>query len=339
MRINEQIIGEGRTFIIAEAGLNHNGDFDTALALIRKAGECGADAVKFQTFDTEKLIGPDVPVYKKSTGSPISQFERFQKLEFTSDQWRQLSQTSEDEGICFLSTPFDKDSVDMLDPMVDTYKVSSGDITNYILLRYIAKKGRKVIVSTGASDLNEIDKVFDIFAHDKIILLHCVSLYPTPADKANLLSIKFLKDRYNCPVGYSDHTIGSDISLAAATMGADIIEKHFTLSKDQEGGDHVLSADPDELRELIKSIRKVEAAIGDYKKTIVEEERPVRQLIRRSLVACAHMPKGHFLSEEDIIPLRPLKGIPVECADEYIGKKLVHNIEKGGILKETHFDN
>ena len=339
MRINEQIIGEGRTFIIAEAGLNHNGDFDTALALIRKAGECGADAVKFQTFDTEKLIGPDVPVYKKSTGSPISQFERFQKLEFTSDQWRQLSQTSEDEGICFLSTPFDKDSVDMLDPMVDTYKVSSGDITNYILLRYIAKKGKKVIVSTGASDVNDIDRIFDFLAHSQVVLLHCVSLYPTPADKVNLLSIKFLKDRYNCPVGYSDHTIGSDISLAAATMGADIIEKHFTLSKDQEGGDHVLSADPDELRELIKSIRKVEAAIGDYKKTIVEEERPVRQLIRRSLVACAHMPKGHFLSEEDIIPLRPLKGIPVECADEYIGKKLVHNIEKGGILKETHFDN
>jgi sialic acid synthase SpsE len=338
MRINEQIIGEGRTFIIAEAGLNHNGDFDTALALIRKAGECGADAVKFQTFDTEKLIGPDVPVYKKSTGSPISQFERFQKLEFTSDQWRQLSQTSEDEGICFLSTPFDKDSVDMLDPMVDTYKVSSGDITNYILLRYIAKKGKKVIVSTGASDVNDIDRIFDFLAHGQVVLLHCVSLYPTPADKVNLLSIKFLKDRYNCPVGYSDHTIGSDISLAAATMGADIIEKHFTLSKDQEGGDHVLSADPDELRELIKSIRKVEAAIGDYKKTIVEEERPVRQLIRRSLVACAHMPKGHFLSEEDIIPLRPLKGIPVECADEYIGKKLVHNIEKGEILTETHFD-
>ena len=339
MKINEQIIGEGRAFIIAEAGLNHNGDFDTALALIKKARECGADAVKFQTFSAKKLISSNVPVYKKSSGGPQSQLERFEMLEFSSEQWSQLSQASKDEGIYFLSTPFDKDSVDMLDPMVDTYKVSSGDITNYILLRYIAKKGRKVIVSTGASDLNEIDKVFDIFAHDKIILLHCVSLYPTPADKANLLSIKFLKDRYKCPVGYSDHTIGPDISLAAAAMGADIIEKHFTLSKDQEGGDHALSADPDELRGLISAIRKIETSIGDYNKSIIEEERAVRQLIRRGLVAGTHMSKGHSLQEKDLIPLRPLNGIPVECVDKYIGRKLVHNIEKGGILKETHFDN
>jgi len=338
MLISNKEIGKGRTFIIAEAGLNHNGDFDTALALIRKAGECGADAVKFQTFDTEKLIGPDVPVYKKSTGSPISQFERFQKLEFTSDQWRQLSQVSADEGICFLSTPFDKESVDMLDPLVEAYKVSSGDITNCILLRYIAKKGKKVIVSTGASDVNDIDRIFDFLDRDQVVLLHCVSLYPTPVDKVNLLSIKFLKDRYKCPVGYSDHTIGSDISLAAATMGADIIEKHFTLSKDQKGGDHALSADPDELKALISTIRKVETSIGDLKKTIAEEERPVRQLIRRGLVAGTHMSEGHFLKEKDLIPLRPLKGIPVECADEYIGKKLVHNIEKGEILTETHFD-
>jgi sialic acid synthase SpsE len=339
MLISNKEIGKGRTFIIAEAGLNHNGDFDTALALIRKAGECGADAVKFQTFDTEKLIGPDVPVYKKSAGSPISQFERFQKLEFTSDQWRQLSQVSADEGLCFLSTPFDNKSVDMLDPMVEAYKVSSGDITNCILLRYIAKKGKKVIVSTGASDVNDIDRIFDFFDHGQVVLLHCVSLYPTPVDKVNLLSIKFLKDRYNCPVGYSDHTIGSDISLAAATMGADIIEKHFTLSKDQKGGDHALSADPDELKELISTIRKIETSIGNYSKDIIEEERAVRQLIRRGLVAGTQMSEGHLLKETDLMPLRPLKGIPVECADEYIGKKLVYNIEKGEILKETHFDN
>ncbi len=339
MKINEQIIGEGRAFIIAEAGLNHNGDFDTALALIKKARECGADAVKFQTFHAKKLISSNVPVYKKSSGGPQSQLERFEMLEFSSEQWSQLSQASKDEGIYFLSTPFDKESVDMLDPLVEAYKVSSGDITNCILLRYIAKKGRKVIVSTGASDLNEIDKVFDIFAHDKIILLHCVSLYPTPVDKVNLLSIKFLKDRYNCPVGYSDHTIGSDISLAAVTMGADIIEKHFTLSKDQKGGDHALSADPDELKELISTIRKIETSIGNYSKDIIEEERAVRQLIRRGLVAGTQMSEGHLLKETDLMPLRPLKGIPVECADEYIGKKLVHNIEKGEVLTETHFDN
>ena len=339
MLISNKEIGKGRTFIIAEAGLNHNGDFDTALALIKKASECGADAVKFQTFNSKKLICSSVPVYNKSSDGPQTQLERFEMLEFSSEQWSQLSQVSEDEGICFLSTPFDKDSVDLLEPIVDAYKVSSGDITNCILLRYVASKGKEVIVSTGASDVNEIDRVFDFFDHGQVVLLHCVSLYPTPVDKVNLLSIKFLKDRYNCPVGYSDHTIGSDISLAAVTMGADIIEKHFTLSKDQKGGDHALSADPDELKELISTIRKIETSIGNYSKDIIEEERAVRQLIRRGLVAGTQMSEGHLLKEKDLIPLRPLKGIPVECADEYIGKKLVYNIEKGEILKETHFDN
>jgi len=337
MKINEQIIGEGRAFIIAEAGLNHNGDFDTALVLIKKARECGADAVKFQTLNAEKLISPDTPAYKKSSGKSQSQFERFQKLEFSRDQWGQLSQASDKEGICFMSTPFDKESVDLLDPLVEVYKVSSGDITNYILLRHIASKGKKVIVSTGASDVDEIDKVLDIFDHGQVVLLHCVSLYPTPVDKVNLLSIKFLKDRYKCPVGYSDHTIGSDISLAAAIMGADIIEKHFTLSKDQEGGDHALSADPDELKGLINAIRKIETSIGDYNKSIIEEERAVRKLIRRGLAAGTHMSIGHSLLEKDLVPLRPLKGIPVECAGEFIGMKLVKDIHEGEILNETHF--
>jgi len=274
LKFNDVLIGDDQpTFIIAEIGINHNGDFELAKKLIQQAKKAGANAAKFQTYLTEKRVPKDSPI-----------FEILKKCEIRFDEQAKLKKFAENEGVTFFSTPFDKESVSFLEEVgVGAYKLASFDLVNLDLIKHVAKTKKPVIASVGMADINEINSAVSLLNenHSPFALLHCVSSYPTKPEDANLKVISHLKSKFDCPVGYSDHTIGIEVPVLAVAVGATIIEKHFTLDTEMDGPDHQLSANPMTLTQMIQKIRKTEKILGsdeiktfDCEKDILQYRRP-----------------------------------------------------------------
>ncbi|MBN2240381.1 MAG: N-acetylneuraminate synthase [Dehalococcoidales bacterium] len=304
--IGGRLIGENEPcFIIAEAGVNHNGDVDLAKQLIDVAVEAGADAVKFQTFHAEQLVTAeaDKAQYQKAmTGENQSQFDMLKNLEFSEQDFIALKNYSGELGICFLSSPFDIRSVDFLEELgVAAYKIPSGEITNIPYLRHIARKRKPVVVSTGMATIDEIEQAVEIFSENEkgeTVILHCVTSYPAKPEDTNLKFMVSLSQTFGLPVGLSDHTTSVFIPTAAVAMGACVIEKHFTLNKRLPGPDHQASLEPQELTAMISGIRDTEKAIGDGIKRLTPEEEANKKAARRSLVAGQDISIGQLITEE-----------------------------------------
>lgn len=317
-----------RTFIIAEAGVNHNGDIKLAKKLVDVAKRAGADAIKFQTFKAENLVSKvaqKADYQKKATGSDESQLEMVKKLELSFHDFKELKKYCEKKELLFLSTPFDLDSIGFLKSLeIPIYKVPSGEITNLPFLMKIAQIGKQVIMSTGMSDLNEVAFALDVLRKNGagiITLLHCNTQYPTPFKDANIKAMITLKQRFGVAVGYSDHTLGIEASIAAVALGATVIEKHFTLNKNMNGPDHKASLDPQELKAMVKAIRNIEVAIGDGIKRPSESEIPNREIARKSIVARRNIIKGEVFDEDNLAVKRPGNGISPLKWFEVLGKK------------------
>ncbi len=323
-------------FVIAEAGVNHNGDTALAHRLVDVAAEAGADAVKFQSFRAESLASTEArkAAYQVSeTGGGESQLEMLQRLELDVGVHEELARHCEECGIIFLSTPFDCGSADLLEKLnVAFFKISSGDLTNIPLLRHIARKRTPIILSTGMSDMDEVAVAVECIAaagNKEIILLHCVSDYPAPADQANLRAMQAMRERFGFPVGFSDHTLGLEVALAAVALGAAALEKHLTLDRTLPGPDHRVSLEPQEFRELVCKIRIVESALGDGVKQVAASERDNRNLVRRSLFAAVDMPAGTLIREEMLECKRPADGIPASECDSVVGRRVRRSFKVG----------
>jgi len=324
------------TYIIAEIGGNHNGDFQLAKQLIYEAANSGVNAVKFQTYKTEKLICKKIPVFPRAKVlGHKTQFDRFKSLELNDGQLQDLCFHAKKHNVDFLSTPFDKESVDTLNSMVSAFKVASSDIINFQLLRDISSKGKPVFLSTGQADLNEIDAAISILSNNPLSLLHCVSSYPTPDEEVNLYSIPFLIDKYKVPVGYSDHTIGFLACIGAVVAGAVVIEKHFTLDNSQNFGDHILSATPKDMKLMVSEIRRIEKMVGTKNKKCQQSELISKTQLRRSLHINTDIKEDTILKSNMITPLISNDGIPANKIDEILGKKIIKKMKKFDAIKEN----
>ena len=315
------------TFIIAEAGVNHNGSFELAKQLVDKAVWAGADCIKFQTFNSKNLVSKNAQkaeYQKKTTDSSESQLEMLKKLELSKEEFIELRDYCNQKGIMFLSTPFDLESIDFLASIgVKTWKIPSGEITNYPFLRAIGKRKESVIMSTGMCTLDEVRdaiKVLKDFGTTDITLLHCTTEYPAPYDSVNLNAMLTLQNEFAFKVGYSDHTNGIEIPVAAVAMGATVIEKHFTLDKNMEGPDHKASLEPDELKQMVQSIKNVDAALGDGAKQPSDVEKKNIAIARKSIVAACDIKKGEMFTEENLTAKRPGNGISPMNWAEVLGK-------------------
>jgi N,N'-diacetyllegionaminate synthase len=317
-----------KVFIIAEAGVNHNGSINLAKKLIDVASESGADAVKFQTFKAEKLVSKHAQkadYQKETTDKNESQFEMIKKLELDSDTHKELMAYCKTKNIIFLSTPFDHDSIDLLSDLgLEIFKIPSGEITNLPYLRHIGKLNKKVILSTGMADIGEIEDALDVLIaagtkKENITVLHANTEYPTPMEDVNLKAMVTIGNTFDIAFGYSDHTLGIEVDIAAVALGACCIEKHFTLDKTMEGPDHKASLEPDELKAMVKAIRNIELALGSCVKKPSKSEIPNMQIARKSIVAKIDIKKGEILTEEKITIKRPGNGINPMRWDEIVG--------------------
>ncbi len=317
------------TIIIAEAGVNHNGDLATALRMIDAAAEAGADYVKFQTAVPELVISsiaPKAEYQKETTGAEQSQLEMCRAIHLPLSAYSQIARACRERGIGFMSTPFDLVSIDCLNDLgMDYWKIPSGEITNLPYLRKIASKGGRVILSTGMSTLEEVKTAVDVLAKggipkSEIILLHCTTQYPTPMEAVNLRAMLALESVGCAAVGYSDHTVGIEVPVAAVAMGAKVIEKHFTLDKSLPGPDHRASLSPSELKDMVLAIRNIEKALGSELKQVAEAERGNIEVARKSIVAARNIKKGEIFTTENITVKRPGSGLSPMLWDEVIGR-------------------
>lgn len=315
------------TFIIAEAGVNHNGSLELAKQLVDKAVWAGADCVKFQTFKSKNCISvfaEKANYQKKTTDANESQLDMVRKLELSYDQFHELRDYCNQKGIMFLSTPFDLESIDFLASIgVRTWKIPSGEITNYPFLRTIGQRKESVIMSTGMCTLEEVRNAVQVlkeFGTTDITLLHCTTEYPAPFDSVNLNAMVTLQKEFGFNVGYSDHTNGIEIPVAAVAMGATIIEKHFTLDRNMEGPDHKASLEPDELKQMVKGIRNVEMSLGDGVKQPSDAEKKNIAIARKSIVAKCQIKKGESFTEKNITAKRPGNGISPMKWNDVLGK-------------------
>lgn len=317
------------TFIIAEAGVNHNGSLELAKKLINAAVDAGADAVKFQTFKADKLVSKSAQKaeYQKQTTSPAeSQYAMIKKLELDENAHRELVRYCREKQIMFLSTPFDHDSIELLNNLgMPIFKIPSGEITNLPYLRRIGFLGKEVILSTGMADLGEIEDALDILTQagvpkGKITVLHATTEYPCPIDEVNLRAMQTIRTAFGVKVGYSDHTQGIEVPIAAVAMGACVIEKHFTLDRTMEGPDHKASLEPKELKEMVQAIRRISQALGNGIKKPSRNETKNIPVARKSIVAARPIKAGETFSEENIAIKRPGKGISPMRWDEVIGE-------------------
>jgi N-acetylneuraminate synthase len=336
------VIGRDSCFIIAEAGVNHNGSFDLALQLIYAAKKAGADAVKFQTFRTDDLVTgktPGAAYQEKNLGYATTQQAMLRRLELSHDEFRLLAAHAYALGILFLSTPFDPASADFLAGLdLPLYKIGSGELTHHALLRHVARKGRPVILSTGMADLDEVRAAVEVVRSEKaeVILLHCVSNYPADPRDVNLRAMQTLADEFCVPVGFSDHTPGIHIALAAVARGACVIEKHFTLSRMMEGPDHQASLEPAELKQLVSAIREIESALGSGVKQPAASEKNVAEAARRSWVAARDLAKDTVLVPNDLLLRRPGTGLPEGQLIRLLGKPLNCALQEGDVLQLIH---
>ncbi|BAP60493.1 N-acetylneuraminic acid synthase [Methanococcus maripaludis KA1] len=316
-----------RTFIIAEAGVNHNGSIELAKKLIEKAAESGADAVKFQSFVTENLVSKTVKKAEyqiANTGAEETQFQMIKKLELTPEDHRVLIEHCKKNSILFLSTAFDLNSIDLLaDLGIYIWKIPSGEITNLPYLKKIGSMGQKIILSTGMANLSEVNDALEVLFESgstDITLLHCSTEYPAPIDEVNLNAMITLKNAFKLNVGYSDHTIGIEVPIAAVALGAKVIEKHFTLDKNMVGPDHKSSLEPFELRSMVNAIRNIEKAMGDGIKKPSKSEIKNKPLARKSIVAISPIKMGDVFTEDNIGIKRPGYGISPMNWELILGK-------------------
>lgn len=319
-----------QVFIIAEAGVNHNGKIAIAKKLIDKAAACGADAVKFQTFKAEKIISrfaPKAEYQKKTTQRSESQLEMVRKYELNAQAHRELIKYCRRKGIVFLSSPFDLESIDLLKSLgVSVFKIPSGEIVNLPYLRKIGGLKKKIILSTGMAELKEIEIALKILTkagtpRKNITVLHCHTEYPTRLEDVNLRAMVTIAKQLGVNVGYSDHTLGIEVPVAAAALGAKVIEKHFTLSNKMEGPDHKASLEPDEFKRMVDGIRRVEKALGSFEKKPTTAEQKNKAIVRKSIVAARAIRRGEVLSEENLAVKRPGNGISPMKWDAVLGKK------------------
>jgi N,N'-diacetyllegionaminate synthase len=326
-------------FIIAEAGVNHNGDIESARQLIDVAVEAGADAVKFQTFKAERLVTLDAPkaAYQlRNTEVAESQYEMLRRLELSKEAHHTLMNHCAERGILFMSTPFDEESADFLDELgLPVFKLPSGELTNLPFIEHVARKGKPLIVSTGMAYLSEVETAVSAIraaGNHQLALLHCVSNYPAAARDVNLRAIGTMQEAFNLPVGYSDHTEGIEVAVAAVALGACVIEKHFTCSRDLPGPDHRASLEPDELAAMVRAIRSVEAALGDGRKEPAASESETARVARRSLVAACDIEAGTRLTEDLIAIRRPGTGLPATMLSQVIGQRLRVPVRAGTLF-------
>lgn len=329
-----------RILIIAEAGVNHNGNLKLAKQMIDEAARAEADYIKFQTFKPEKLVSKDAQkadYQKKTTSNNESQLQMLEKLALSYDDFVELKKYCEQVGIGFLSTPFDEDSIRFLDSLdMDFWKVPSGEVTNYPYLVQIAQTGRDIVLSTGMCEMDEIAdaiKVLEENGAGNISLLHCNTEYPTPYKDVNLLAMNQMRVIFNKQVGYSDHTVGIEVPVAAVALGATIVEKHFTLDKNMEGPDHKASLEPDELAQMVRSIRHIEQSLGDGKKKRTASEQHNIAAARKSIVAKRVIHKGELFSEQNLTVKRPGSGISPMKWKEIIGTKADRNYEEDELIR------
>lgn len=336
-----RVLGPGRPcFIIAEAGVNQNGSLEQALEMVEAAAKAGADAVKFQTFRAQEVATAEAPkaaYQKETTGQTQSQLDMLKSLELKPEQHEPLAKRCREKGLLFLSTPFDKPSLDFLAGMgMAAIKVPSGEITNLPFLTQVGEKSLPVILSTGMSTLEEVALAVETLRQagcPALALLHCVSNYPAAPADVNLKAMLTMAQRFGLPVGYSDHTMGNEVALAAVAMGACIIEKHFTLDRTLPGPDHKASALPDELAEMVAGIRKVEAALGHGRKEPMPSEADTKAVARRSLVAARDIAPGEELTAELVAIRRPGTGMAPQRLPEVLGRIAGRAIPAGALLE------
>lgn len=326
------ITPDGEVFIIAEIGVNHNGSIKLAKQLIELAKDTGADAVKFQTYQAENLVTAtsELADYQKKS-SFKTQKEMLQQYQLSKQEFVELKEYCDSVDILFLSTPFDLQSADFLVEIgVEAFKIGSGDLTHFPLLSQIASYKKPLIISTGMSTLEEIKATVDFIPGDvEYALLHCTSAYPAPYEDLHLRVIEQLKEEFNCLIGYSDHSMGLEIPFAAATLGYKILEKHFTLDRNLKGPDHVASLIPNEFKQMVEGIRKIEKAMGTNVKQITPVEIKTKEVVRRGIYAAQDLTKGHVITSNDLDYLRPVTGIEACHYQEVIGKIIVDNKNKG----------
>lgn len=329
-----------KVFIIAEAGVNHNGNLETAKKLVDVAVLAGADAVKFQTFKAEKLVcrnAKKAEYQLETTDKEETQFSMLKRLELNAEMHQELSKYCREKKIMFISTPFDIESAKMLvDLGVSIIKIPSGEITNYPYLREIAKYQKKVILSTGMSSLEEVQSALEVLkgnGTDDIVLLHCNTQYPTPLSDVNLLAMAEMRKKLGLPVGYSDHTLGIEAPLAAVALGACVIEKHFTLDKNMEGPDHKASLEPYELKNMVEGIRKVEQMLGNGIKQASRSEKDNLLVVRKSIVAARAIQKGEMFTEENLTVKRPGIGVNPMRWNEVIGMVSKQNYKEDEMIR------
>ncbi len=323
-----------KVIIIAEAGVNHNGSYELAIKMVDEAKRAGADYVKFQTAKPELVIStfaPKAEYQKETTGTAESQLEMCKAIHLPLTDYKPLKEYCDKVGIGFMSTPFDLVSIDVLEPLdMDYYKIPSGEITNLPYLRKIASKHRPVILSTGMCEVEEVEAALQVLEQggvkrSDIIVLHCNTEYPTPMADVNLRAMDDLRRSLGVEVGYSDHTKGIEVPIAAVALGATVIEKHFTLDKTMEGPDHKASLEPDELKAMVDAIRNIEQALGDGHKHVSPSERKNMDIARKSIVAARDIRKGEVLTEENITTKRPGNGISPMRWDSVIGTTAIRD--------------
>jgi len=344
VRIGDRVLGRGGCFLIAEAGVNHNGNLEMARALVDVAAAAGVDAVKFQSFEPELVASADAPTaeYQRRNDGTESQIAMLRRLVLPREAVRSLAQYSAEKGLVFMSTPFDEVSADILDALgVAAFKVPSGEITNFGLLAHIARKGKPVLMSTGMSTLDEVTaavRTIEANGSPPLALLHCVTDYPAAAAECNLRAMDTMRDAFGVPVGWSDHTNGTAVFLAAVARGAAVAEKHFTLSRRLPGPDHAASLEPDELIALVKTVREIESALGHGVKEPTPSELVIRPVVRRGLHARHDLAAGRTLTGEDLVALRPVAGIPSERLPAVIGRTLRAVVRRGTCLQEDDLE-
>jgi N,N'-diacetyllegionaminate synthase len=329
-----------KTLIIAEAGVNHNGSINLAKQLVDKAKEAGADIIKFQTFNPESLTSKyaEKAAYQKiTTDAEESQQDMLRKLTLTNEDFYDLKKYCDDAGIKFLSTPFDLESISFLEKLgCDMWKIPSGEITNLPYLEKIASTHKPLIMSTGMATLDEVGDALQALKNNgagEVTLLHCTTQYPAPYDSVNLKAMLTLKEKFGCRVGYSDHTKGIEVPIAAVAMGAEVIEKHFTLDRNMPGPDHKASLEPDELKAMVSSIRHIEQAMGDGVKKPSETEIPNKTVARKSIIAARDIKKGEALTEENLTTKRPGNGISPMKWHEILGTRAVRNFKEDELIE------
>lgn len=323
-----------RVYVIAEAGVNHNGSVELARKLVEAAADAGADAVKFQTFRADTLVSPDAPkaeYQKQATGAAESQYQMLKKLELSDEAHRELKSLCGSLGIDFVSTPFDISDIPLLEGLdMPFYKVPSGAITDLPYLRAINVCKRPVVLSTGMATLEEVRAAIAVLRDCRLSLLHCTTEYPCPFDDVNLKAMLTLRDAFGLPVGYSDHTKGIEVAVAAVALGAEIIEKHFTLDRNMEGPDHKASLEPHELKAMVTAIRNVSQSIaGDGRKVPNPAELAIAAVARKSIVAKRDIRAGERFSEDNLTTRRPGTGLSPMCWDEVVGTVAEHGFEEG----------